>query len=192
MQLRDKINSIAFNYSGVAGSGDTLENSSLQGRIDETIAVLRWIETQSTQKQNITLFVSSMGGYIGLGTTDRVPQLVNNIILYAPAAYSANAHHLKFNGSFTTEIRKNNSWETSLSFDWFKKIQQPILMFTAENDEIIPQQLTARYLVIGKDKPLFTHIPIPHCSHNCWGDDDNSKRCRDLIFQNLLKQVTQG
>ena len=198
LQLRDKqVNSVAFNYSGVAGSGDVLNNGSLQERINETLAVLHWIEQQSAQKQNTTLFASSMGGYTGLGATNQTPQLVNNIILYAPAAYSANAHHLKFDGSFTNEIRKDNSWETSRSFTWLKNMQQPILMITPENDEIIPHRLTEKYVSLGKNKPLFTHTTLPHCPHNCWKNDENSHLCRDKIFQHLLNQLgliknTQG
>lgn len=190
LQLRDKqVNSVAFNYSGVAGSGDTLENSSLQERINETLAVLYWIKQQSAREQNITLFASSMSGYIGLGAIDKATQLINTIILYAPAAYSTDAHSLKFDGSFTREIRKDNSWETSLSFAWFKNIQQPTLMFAPENDDVIPRRLTKRYVSLGKDKPLFTHITLPHCPHNCWNNDENSNLCRDKIFQHLLNQL---
>lgn len=184
--LKDhSICSLSFDYSGVNGSGTILEESSLAGRIQESFCAIRWIETNTNAKE-IIVFGASMGGYIGLGLVNKIPRSVLKLLLYAPAAYSVKAHSLKFNSSFTVEIRKEQSWTNSLSYEWLQVCDKPILLLEAENDRIIPGDVLEQYKTIGQKKKHFTHQLLHSRPHNCWGDDHESTAFRDIIFKHIL------
>lgn len=184
------ISSVSFDYSGINGSGISLEESSLSSRIKESVYIIKWIHN-NTEAKEIIIFGASMGGYIGLGSTYYISELITKVILYAPAAYSAQAHNLKFDGSFTKEIRKAISWKNSLSYKWFRKINKPTLFIETEDDDVIPTDVTRLYKSIGKENVAdFTYVLLQNSKHDCWGESKAEQVAKSFLFKKLLAFIT--
>lgn len=178
------INSVSFDYSGVNGSGAPLEKSSLKSRIDEATFVTEWMIANMSAKKYI-LYGTSMGGYIALGLTAKMLDMFSKLILQVPAAYSSNAHTLPFNGQFTEEIRKEKSWEDSMSFKWLEEYKNPTLFIEAEHDEIIPKQITETYKTLKKGNKNFKSIVLSNATHNLWVDTPENTGYRNEIFNSI-------
>ncbi len=179
------VSSVSFDHSGVNGSGTSLETSSLSARIDEAACVAEWIQ-DNLKIKNIIVYGASMGGYVGLGLTQRIPKSVDALMLYAPAAYDPDAHGLRFDGSFTQAIRKERSWSNSLSYEWIRSYTKPVTLIAVENDEVIPLGVIERYRESAQEHPHFTYELLQHGTHNCWGDTEADVHSREIIFKRLL------
>ena len=180
---RTGISSVSFDYSGVQGSGTSLENSSLESRIAEAVAVTDWM-AENVPASRYVLYGVSMGGYIALGLTKERKDFFDALILHAPAAYAPTAHALHFGNDFTSEIRKEHSWEDSLSFGWLQAYTHPVLLIEAEHDEVIPHLIIEKYKNSKQDGKL-TVFHLKKIPHAIWGDSVLEKKARSDIYQAL-------
>lgn len=179
--IKKHINTLSFDHAGIGGSTGTKTTSSLADRIKETEKVLTWL-TQHYYVSKIHIFASSMGGYVALGLHYLICKKIDKIILFAPAAYSKKAHTLKFDSTFTNEIRQQRSWRDSLSYEWMDTFQKPILLLIPEKDDIIPTEITHKYKqIIARKNNAFSET-LFGCKHDCWGDTVEEKRHRQDIF----------
>lgn len=61
----------------------------------------------------ITLCAFSMSGQVTLGVLRKMPERIENIILFAPALYSKDALMVAFGSEFTEMIRKPENWRNN-------------------------------------------------------------------------------
>ena len=167
-----------------------MEQSSLKKRIEETICVIRYIK-EKYPKKKLSLYGVSMGGYIALAITQQMPDMFDELILHAPAAYAKEAHSLKFNEKFTKVLRRDMSWESSLSFDWLKNYKGKVLFLIGQNDPVIPSGIVDKYCEILENKINAKFISVPNMEHNIWTDKESSKKHRDLIY-NYISSFIRG
>jgi len=184
--LEAGVNSLSFDYTGVHLSGADLNKSSLALRIGEAKEAVAFIKRKS-KHPTITVFGSSMGGYIALGLADVEPDSIDKIVLYAPAAYAKSAHRLYFDNSFTMEIRKENSWKQSFSYQWLEETNVPVLFIKPNIDSIVPEGVYQKYVEVGSNK---TNLEIFDTSgpHNCW-DEHNYQEQRGVLYKKLIDFV---
>mgnify|MGYP001594862307 FL=1 len=182
------ISSVSFDYSGVNGSGDLLEESSLESRIKEGVCVTDWMKNHIYAEHYI-LYGVSMGGYIALGLTAKKPDIFKKLILHSPAAYSLKAHDIPFGERFTEEIRREGNWENSLSFDWLRKYDKPTLLIEAENDKVIPIPIIEKYKAIKREDKDFKTLSLKDAPHDLWGNASESIQFRNEIYNMLLSFI---
>lgn len=183
-----RVSSVSFDYSGVNGSGNLLEENSLESRIEEARCVTELMKNNIHAKEYI-LYGVSMGGYIALGLMAKMPNVFSKLILHAPAAYSSRATALNFGERFTEEIRRENSWEDSLSFDWLKRCTEPVLLIEAEKDEVIPTQIISRYKAIKQKDKNFKILALDEATHNIWKNTPENAQFRNEIFGVLISFI---
>jgi esterase/lipase len=97
-----------------------------------------------------------MGGY----TAVKLTQYFNfqNLILFVPAMYSRRAYSLYFNDGFSKVIREKNSWFDSDAWDILNNFRGNLLLITAENDDIIPEDIVKKIFESAtKSKNKFIH-----------------------------------
>ena len=178
------VSSVAFDYVGIPGTKDTVSGSSLQSRIKEVATVASWINGE-IQPEELIIYGVSMGGYVALGTSALLPDVINKLVLHAPAAYTKGAQELLFGASFTHAISQPESWSDSLSFSWLEQFEKPVLFFQPELDKVIPDRITDRYIALGNKRTNFTHVHLRGASHKCWSDDKSDVIVRKEVSVQL-------
>ena len=185
---RHGVASISLDFPGVGDSSGTLTDSSLGDRVETVLSLYKEIVAEYSDKSLILCGVS-MGGYVALGVVNKLPGVFEKLVLYAPAAYSKNSHHLHFGESFRQEIRSPNSWRDSSAFEWLQNYQGEVMMIYGSNDEVIPEEIVSKYTGICKEKDNCQEVFIEDMPHTIWSDKENDKIYREEIFKHILSFV---
>lgn len=176
--------SASFDFSGVGDSSGENNQSSLAKRVTETECVARHLQDQYAQK-DFVLYGVSMGGYVALGVTKKLPHMSGKLIIQAPAAYAREAHTVNFDDEFTQILQRDKSWESSRSFDWLRDYEGGVLFLIGDEDEVIPAGVTREYRQILEGKSDAEYAEISGMQHNIW-EGDSSRNYQDIILEKLF------
>jgi uncharacterized protein len=152
--------SFAFDFSGHGTSTGTLENSSLDKRVEEAIAALEY----AGFTESVSLCAFSMGGHVALELIKH--KKVGSLTLFYPAIYSRAAVAVRFGDpEFSATIRSDKSWESN---DVLPKLDQfggNVFIVVGEKDQVIPQEvfhLLYANTTHAQRKRLFVIPDAPH------------------------------
>ncbi len=132
------IASCAFDFIGHGETGGEVASSSLESRVEQSLAI---IESQGLS-QPLSIIASSMSGYVAIQLTKSCK--VQNLIFLAPAIYASKAHSIRFGQEFTKAIREPYSWRTSNAWEILKHYNGNMLIFAAEKDQVIPDEVVQK------------------------------------------------
>jgi pimeloyl-ACP methyl ester carboxylesterase len=121
---------IRFDFSGQGDSTGEMAESSLAKRLLETKSVLDYFGLDD----KISVIGTSMGGHIACALTKEV--LIENLILFGPAAYTTRAWGVAFGSGFTEIIREENSFLDSDIVDLLRDFSGNALYFIGSDDEV--------------------------------------------------------
>lgn len=152
------IDSYAFDFIGHGDNNEDLYKTSLHHKV---LQAKKFIDKYITG--NFSIISSSMSGYISIKLTQMYN--INNLILFVPALYTKDVYDINFGMNFSNIIRKENSWENSDAFDISNKYKGNVLLITAENDDVIPKELTDK-LIKSFNGNLLYKYEIKDGSHN--------------------------
>lgn len=128
-----QLSSFAFDFSGHGASTGTLENSSLNKRVEEALAAIEY----SGATDPISLCAFSMGGHVALELLKY--KRVHSLTLFYPAIYSRAAVAIRFGDpQFSAILRSNKSWEANDGLPWLNTLEGNIFIVVGENDQVIP------------------------------------------------------
>ncbi len=130
--LEEWISTLAIDFSG---HGRSTHNTkwSIQKRIQEAQEAI-WLLGSSDW---ITLIGLSMSGEVCIRLTQIAS--IAHLVLLAPGIYHRNAIDIPFGNDFSNLIRQNESWKEAKIRDILLWYTGTILLFTPENDTIIPE-----------------------------------------------------
>lgn len=133
-----KIGSCAFDFIGHGKTAGDLTASSLESRVEQTLAVVK------SQKllEPLSMVASSMSGHIAIKLTKFLN--VANLILIAPAVYASKAYAVSFGPKFSEIIRAPHSWRDSDIWEILKNYKGNLLIFAAGKDQVIPDEVIER------------------------------------------------
>lgn len=137
--LENGIESYALDFIGHGDNNEDLYKTSLHNRVLQAKA---FIDKYITG--DFSIIASSMSGYISIKLTELY--YIKSLILFVPALYSKEAYDINFGIDFTNIIRKDNSWENTDAFDIVKKYNGNVLLINAEDDNVIPKELTTKLI----------------------------------------------
>ena len=138
--LERGISSLAFDMVGHGDTGGIFAESSLKDRTLQAVSVIKhWKFSEP-----LSFIGASMGGYTAVKLTQNFD--VQNLILFVPAMYSRRAYSLCFNDNFSKVIREQNSWFDSDAWDILNNFKGNLMLITAENDDIIPEDVVKKIL----------------------------------------------
>lgn len=180
---QENIGSVSFDYSGTGKSSGNFFASSLANRINETVAIIRWMKKRFGHKIQLTLCGGSMGAYVALGASRIFTKSIKNLILFCPAAYARESHFLCFGPKFSDCIRQSKSWKNSLSFGWIQQFTGKILFLVPENDEIVPTEIPREYFRLAQKASEVKYITIPSATHNLLNAKTTNSKIRRLVYK---------
>lgn len=131
------IPSVSFDFIGHGETGGALLGTSLRARTKQAAIVIR-----HACAEPLTLIAASMGAYTAIKLTEMFS--VNNLVLMVPAVYTPKAYDIEFGPEFSAIIRVPNSWQDSDAFSILKGFTGNLLIIAAENDHVIPIEVTER------------------------------------------------
>ncbi|MBP9686207.1 MAG: alpha/beta fold hydrolase [Candidatus Doudnabacteria bacterium] len=189
-------NSLSFDYIGTGATGGDLYTTSLENRIEQCLVAVLWLQEQYGPIGELSIYGVSMGGYAALGLAAYLqshgPVQPRAVILAAGAAYAPEAHAVLFGPQFTSILRSDiggkPSWNDSLSFEWLRTSVADVLLIVAENDEVVPAELSAQYKAAGEQKVQgrFEYLLLPGCTHYIGQTGEEGKLASTILT--FLKQ----
>ena len=153
------ISSLAFDFIGYGETGGLLSESSLQSRTAQARAVIEAVGLP----RPFSVLGSSMGGYTAVKLLELYP--IANLILFVPAMYHTAAYAMPFGESFTRIIRQPQSWVESDAWRILETFRGRLLLITAEQDDVIPEDVTRRIYASAVQATTRTSYVVPHCPH---------------------------
>ncbi len=181
----DGIGSVAFDFVGVGESPGDMTQESLAKRVADAACVAEWMKATYPDCTYYLCGVS-MGGYVALSLVDQMPDMFSKLIIQVPAAYSSAAHDLKFDLTFSEELRRPGSWKDSPSFGWWKNFAGEKMLLACEKDLTIPREIIDRYRAIGEDSDTFVYKELAGAPHNIWKAVEDKERILAEAYDAVL------
>jgi len=161
------IESFTFDHSGHGESTGELKKSSLKKRVDEATEALK----ASSLSTPISLCGFSMGGYVSIKLAESLGlENIQNLILFCPGIYNAEAYSVQFDQGFTDILRTKDSWENSDAFQILDKFTGNLLIIIGDQDEVIPEGIADQLYESTSSAKSRELIYLPGCTHsiNSW------------------------
>lgn len=180
---RRDFSSAAFDFHGHGESAGSLGDSSLQHRVEETLAVAEGLHLP----RRVSLIASSMGGHVAccLIAALAPPALV----LYCPAAYEHAAQTAPFGPAFQTVIRATTSFATSPALEALEKFEGRLLLVLGNGDTVIPKAVEHEYVTRAKNAQRVEIIRLDGAGHHlhAWLNEHPSEfeRVADRVMATL-------
>lgn len=153
------ISSVAFDFINHGESSQNPEFDSLEYRTQQAKGVI----DRFFDHKPLAIVASSMGGYIAMKLTALYP--VDHLVLIVPAVYNRNAYTAKFRTEFTECIRRKDSWINTDAWELLEKYTGNLLLFSAENDEVVPKPIASYIFNTAICAKSRKHIEIPESGH---------------------------
>lgn len=175
------IESYAFDYVGHGEKNDDLYNTSLYHKV---LQAKTFIEKYINSP--FSIISSSMSGYISIKLTEFFD--VKSIVFFVPALYTKDAYDVNFGNDFSNVIRQNCSWKNSDAFDIISKYKGKVLLVNANEDKVIPIELTLRLKNSIPPIGLFNNQIILNGPHNVFSYIYDLKEY-DVVLKNILNTI---
>lgn len=177
--VENQISSFAFDFSGHGESSGTLQESSLQKRVQEAQSAM-----EQFAREKLTICAFSMGGHIALELlrTDSI----QNLILFCPAIYAPEAFDQPFDVRFSNVIRQPESWKNANVVKLLQRFTGKMLVLIGENDEVIPKgviDLIDSNATNARKKEIFV---IPNVGHQILSAANENEN----LWKTIVNKVT--
>ena len=129
-----------------------------------------------------------MGGHIALKLLEKSDR-ISSLILFVPAIYDRRAYSVPFNKGFTSIIRDNESWKNSETLSLLDNFKGNLLIFTGENDEVIPQGVIDLIDGHSQNTRKKEIVVIPECSHRIYTHIGKRPQLADEVVGKILEFV---
>ena len=143
-----------------------MAESSLATRLAQARAAANFLDPS----RKPILIGSSMGAHVAARLAKEVE--AQSLVLFCPAAYSAEAEDVPFGNGFTEIIRRPNSFRDSPAFADLREFRGDFLIIIGDCDEIIPKGVLEAYFENASEARSRTLTKIkgaPHAIH-AWVD----------------------
>lgn len=156
---REKVPSLAFDFSGHGRSDGRMESSGLKRRHQEACLMAEHMNPLRVR----AVVGTSMGGH----TACQMLQVVNPdvLILFCPAAYERAAEEVKFGEDFRRVIRSTQQFSDSPAFEPLRKFQGHVLIFYGSEDMVIPDAVKESYASCAQNAKGVQYVKIRGAEH---------------------------
>lgn len=138
------IETLGFDCIGHGRTGGAQLGSTLEERVLQVLAV---VESEHLNPAALALLGFSMGAYVAVKAGSLLG--ASGLCLAIPAAYTALAFTTPFGPLFSQLLRAPRSWVDSDAFDLVRAYAGHLLVVSAENDVVVPAEISRRYLSSG-------------------------------------------
>jgi len=177
------VSSLAFDFVGFGESSGEISAASLSSRVEQVKTI---INTKHF-KQPPSIIASSMSGYVAIKSAES--QKIENIILIAPAIYTKKSYKVLFGPEFTKLIRRPDSWRDSDAWKTLSNYYGNLLVFEAENDQIIPHEVIDLIYDSAQRAAFKRRIVIKSATHPLIAWINKHPSHRKLIVDEILRLI---
>lgn len=205
------IASVSFDARGRGESGGVwstddsefdhrLHYNSQASRVQDTLSVIEaYRQVVGQEVGAYALLGTSMGGDVAVHAAHelRKQDVVQALLLKAPAAYHPAAHHMLYGKRLRTILRGNQDYPAFLS-DNFRKLREvnvPTQLIFARGDEVIPQDIQELYRLVTEEIELSEVVFVGDEStrHGYFTQEgEEARRAKEMTFERsvaFLRQV---
>jgi len=164
-ELRDflharQIATLAFDAVGHGRTGGAQLGTTLAQRVQQVVAV---VQSQGMRPDSVALLGFSMGAYVAAKAATQLG--VARLCLAIPAAYATRAYEVPFGPQFSQILRTPGSWRQSDAFDLVADFQGHLLVVSAEEDQVVPQEIPHTYVKRAAQSASRQHHIIARAGH---------------------------
>lgn len=172
---------ITFDFLGHGDTGGKLQNSSLEKRTEQALAVVHKFNLY----KDLNIIGFSMGAHNALQISAQTSAA--RLGLAIPAIYSAKAETVTFGPSFTSCIRRHRSWEDSSCFSIIENFRGKLLVISAEKDNVIPAEIPCRLIERARNCLNAEHHCIRQAGHDLGTHFNKHPESRHLTLNSILR-----
>ncbi len=148
--------SLFFDFPGSGGwTPGELSDNTLNQRFKWSEGALSFLQNQHPSNR-VTIIGSSMGAPQAVALAAKYPGIVKGAIMSSGGMYTQEAVNKPFGPPLSEVLRKPQNFSKSLTVEQMRKLQIPFLIFYAEHDDVIPQEVIDLYR--GTPKQVEFHI----------------------------------
>ena len=149
---------VSFDFSGWGESSGERGECSLASRLQDALDVV------AHYRLKLDFVVgTSMGGYLALKLLEKID--VPNLVLFCPAAYATSAWSLPFDGGFSENIRRRDSFLETDAEAICRAYRGNVLYIMGDSDEIIPAPIDRLYRESFRQAASFRNVLLDDCPH---------------------------
>lgn len=133
--LDEGIKVVLLDFVGHGKTGGAMSEGSLSLRIDHAYEI---IKRYTDDNAPLILCGFSMSGHVALRLLPKLGSRVQNLGLFCPAVYAAEAEDVHFGPEFTKILRTPESWRSSIALQNAARYKNRALLVIGSNDQTIP------------------------------------------------------
>jgi predicted alpha/beta-fold hydrolase len=134
--------SVVFDYRGVGDTAKLLPNTSLDSRLEDALAVIRYVRKEFPTRPLYLLGIS-MGGDLAIRASDE--ERVEGVILVAPMAYQEHVRALPFGNDMKVVKTNRIQGLKSPEFATLERYEGKLFLAYPRFDDVIPKKLLQKY-----------------------------------------------
>ncbi|MCZ2497726.1 alpha/beta fold hydrolase [Xylophilus sp. Kf1] len=173
---------VGFDFSGHGDSGGSVEGSGLRQRSAQARAVAAHLALRPP----LALVGTSMGGHIACRL---IPHFrPRALLLFCPAAYSAEAESVPFGPAFGAVLRATTDFAASPAFDDLENFEGRLLLVYGEEDSVIPPAVQHQYAERARRARSVERLRLPGAPHRLhgWLAEDAQAEVRRRLVARML------
>lgn len=151
--------SCAFDFIGSGDSAGDMGITTLENRTQQARRVIDAVQ----MRHPFSILAASMGAHTAIMLLKYYE--IDNLILFVPAIYSSQAYRVPFKSGFTEIIRAPQSWLDSDGWDLLADFSGGLFLVTAENDGVIPRNVTEKIYNSAQKAGKRIHWILPDAPH---------------------------
>jgi esterase/lipase len=175
------ISSCAFDFVGHGESTGNILGSSLEHRTQQAAAVINSLKIH----EPLSIIAASMSGYTAIKLIEFYE--INNMVLLAPGIYTAQVYSTVFGSEFSRIIREANSWQNSDAWKILKTYRGNLVIFAAENDQVIPRELIEKIYKSAEQAKSKKIVLIKEATHPLGEWLEKHPADLQLVFNEIFK-----
>lgn len=173
---------VTFDFSGHGGSSGLVEGSGL----DHRAAQARAVADHLALRPPLALIGTSMGGHIACRLIEQFQPPA--LVLFCPAAYSAEAETVPFGPAFQQVLRGTTDFHASPAFDALEIFEGRLLVVFGDEDAVIPAAVQQQYAERARKARSVEVIRLPGAPHRLhgWLDSDAQAAARQQVIDRMI------
>lgn len=169
---------VAFDFSGHGDSSGVVAGSGLRHRVAQARAVADHL----AMAPPLCLIGTSMGGHVACRLVEHFQPRA--MVLFCPAAYSAEAETVPFGPDFQRVLRGTTDFGDSPAFDALENFEGRLLLVFGDADTVIPPAVQRAYADRARRASSVELIRLagaPHRLHGWLDDPAHTARRRHVL-----------
>ena len=177
----------AFDFIGHGRTGSAQLGTTLDERVQQVLATTQYLHLNPSA---LTLMGFSMGAYVAVKASALLG--ASRLCLAIPAAYTPLAYTTPFGPLFSQLLRAERSWADSDAFDLVRAYTGHLLVVSAEEDAVVPAEISLRYVSSGQHCASRAHHVIERSGHDLIAHFEQEPQAQAAAYAAIASLCLRG